>query len=110
MICNVGFAPPPEQDALQRLRTIPPKFIPNFRPHTTPNPFLPSPGQCTLLFHGHELLADADLEFNFGRRYGLLGPNGCGKSCLLTMLGKREVPIPNHIDIYHLDREVSGFT
>lgn len=31
-----------------------------------------------------------------------------GKSTLLTMLGKREVPIPEHIDIYHLDREVEA--
>jgi ATP-binding cassette subfamily F protein 2 len=30
----------------------------------------------TLLYHGHELLVDADLELNHGRRYGLLGPNG----------------------------------
>lgn len=42
------------------------------------------------------------------RRYGLLGPNGCGKSCLLKSLAAREVPIPEHIDIYHLDREAAA--
>jgi len=36
------------------------------------------------------------------RRYGLLGPNGCGKSCLLKAISARELPIPDHIDIYHL--------
>ncbi|GFR51279.1 hypothetical protein Agub_g13637 [Astrephomene gubernaculifera] len=62
----------------------------------------------TLLYHGHDLLVDADLELNYGRRYGLLGPNGCGKSCMLKALAAREVPIPKHIDIYLLDREIEA--
>ena len=41
-------------------------------------------------------------------RYGLIGPNGCGKSTLLKVLGAREVPIPKHIDIYYLDREMEA--
>ena len=64
--------------------------------------------QFTLLFHGHELLQDTNLELNYGRRYGLLGPNGCGKSTLLKALGAREIPIPEHIDIYFLDREMAA--
>lgn len=43
----------------------------------------------TLLFHGHELLADTRLELNYGRRYGLLGLNGCGKSCMLQVRDSR---------------------
>ncbi|KAH7621907.1 putative ABC transporter F family member 1 [Nannochloris sp. 'desiccata'] len=62
----------------------------------------------TLLFHGHELLADTSIELNYGRRYGLLGPNGCGKSTLLKAIGARELPIPEHIDIYFLDREMAA--
>lgn len=61
----------------------------------------------TMLFHGHELLTDCSLELNYGRRYGLLGPNGCGKSTLLQALGARDVPIPEHIDIFLLDREMA---
>eukprot|EP00775_Hariotina_reticulata_P008963 gene8963-9138_t len=60
----------------------------------------------TLLFHGHDLLHDSRLELNFGRRYGLLGLNGCGKSTLLKALAGREVPIPEHIDMYLLDKEI----
>lgn len=44
----------------------------------------------------------------FFRRYGLLGLNGCGKSTLLTAIGCRELPIPDHMDIYHLSREIEA--
>ncbi|XP_065349570.1 ATP-binding cassette sub-family F member 2 isoform X2 [Cloeon dipterum] len=60
----------------------------------------------SITFHGCEMLQDTMLELNCGRRYGLLGANGCGKSTLLAVLGKREVPIPEHIDIFHLTREM----
>lgn len=46
------------------------------------------------------------LELNCGRRYGVIGLNGCGKSSLLAVLGNREVPVPEHIDIFHLTREI----
>ncbi|CAM6020270.1 unnamed protein product [Sphagnum balticum] len=62
----------------------------------------------SLTFHGHELVVDSTLELNYGRRYGLLGLNGCGKSTLLTAIGHREVPIPEHMDIYHLTREIDA--
>ncbi|KAG0569875.1 hypothetical protein M758_6G117600 [Ceratodon purpureus] len=62
----------------------------------------------SVTFHGHELVADSTLELNYGRRYGLLGLNGCGKSTLLTAIGLREVPIPEHMDIYHLTREIDA--
>ncbi|XP_078254068.1 ATP-binding cassette sub-family F member 2a [Rhinoraja longicauda] len=60
----------------------------------------------SLTFHGQELLSDTKLELNTGRRYGLIGLNGTGKSMLLSALGHRELPIPDPIDIYHLTREM----
>lgn len=60
----------------------------------------------SITFFGCEMLQDTMLELNCGRRYGLLGSNGCGKSSLLAVLGNREVPIPDHIDIFHLTREI----
>ena len=42
----------------------------------------------------------------FDFRYGLIGANGSGKSSLLAVLGNREVPIQDHIDIYYLSREM----
>lgn len=59
----------------------------------------------SVTFYGAELLQDTKLELSVGNRYGLMGVNGCGKSCLLSVLGNREVPIQEHIDIYYLDRE-----
>ncbi|EGC28947.1 hypothetical protein DICPUDRAFT_159537 [Dictyostelium purpureum] len=61
--------------------------------------------QVTLTFHGKELLSDTTVEINFGRRYGLIGQNGCGKSTFFQCLAVRELPIPSHIDIFHLSEE-----
>ena len=55
--------------------------------------------------HGKRLVEDTTLELSYGNRYGLLGANGSGKSTFLTALASRELPIPEHIDIYHLDGE-----
>jgi len=60
----------------------------------------------SIMFHGFEILVDTKLELNCGRRYGLIGLNGCGKSTMLSAIGKREVPIQPGIDIYHLTREM----
>jgi ATP-binding cassette, subfamily F, member 2 len=57
----------------------------------------------SLVFHGRVLITDSTLELNMGRRYGLLGENGCGKSTMLKAIAKREYPIPEHIDIYLLN-------
>ncbi|XP_023521496.1 ABC transporter F family member 1-like [Cucurbita pepo subsp. pepo] len=62
----------------------------------------------SVTFHGHDLIVDSELELNYGRRYGLLGLNGCGKSTLLSAIGCRELPIPEHMDIYHLTREIEA--
>ncbi|KAF7823351.1 ABC transporter F family member 1-like [Senna tora] len=62
----------------------------------------------SVTFHGHDLIVDSELELNYGRSYGLLGLNGCGKSTLLTAIGCRELPIPGHMDIYHLTREIEA--
>lgn len=57
----------------------------------------------SLLFHGKVLIQDSTLELNYGRRYGLLGENGCGKSTFLKSLAAREFPIPKQIDVYLLN-------
>ncbi|KAI1065133.1 ABC transporter ATP-binding protein arb1 [Fusarium irregulare] len=57
----------------------------------------------SLVFHGRVLITDSTLELTYGRRYGLLGENGCGKSTFLKAIAAREYPIPEHLDIYLLN-------
>ncbi|KAK8192963.1 ATP-binding cassette protein [Phyllosticta capitalensis] len=57
---------------------------------------------------GQRILADTNLTLAYGRRYGLVGQNGIGKSTLLRALSKREVAIPTHISILHVEQEIAG--
>lgn len=59
----------------------------------------------SLALHGAVLVEDTVIELNKGGRYGLLGRNGCGKSTFLKCLAAREVPIPEHFDVYLLAHE-----
>lgn len=63
---------------------------------------------ASITHHGENLLEDTTIELNYGRRYGLIGHNGCGKSTMLTLLGQREFPVPDHVDIFHLTREIEA--
>jgi ATP-binding cassette subfamily F protein 2 len=53
----------------------------------------------SLNFHGRVLIDNATIELNFGRRYGLIGSNGSGKSTFLESLAGRDIEIPDHIDV-----------
>jgi ATP-binding cassette subfamily F protein 3 len=56
--------------------------------------------------NGLRILTDSTLTLAYGRRYGLVGQNGIGKSTLLRALSRREVAIPTHISILHVEQEV----
>jgi ATP-binding cassette subfamily F protein 3 len=55
---------------------------------------------------GLRILTDTSLTLAYGRRYGLVGQNGIGKSTLLRALSRRELAIPTHISILHVEQEV----
>lgn len=57
---------------------------------------------------GKRILTDTTLTMAFGRRYGLVGQNGIGKSTLLRALSRRELAIPTHISILHVEQEITG--
>jgi ATP-binding cassette subfamily F protein 3 len=54
------------------------------------------------------LLKHTDLSLTFGRRYGFVGRNGLGKSTLLHMISSRQLLIPAHMSILHVEQEVIG--
>mmetsp|Transcript_8 Transcript_8/g.7 ORF Transcript_8/g.7 Transcript_8/m.7 type:complete len:619 (+) Transcript_8:233-2089(+) len=56
---------------------------------------------------GNMLVTDTDMELNQECRYGLIGQNGSGKSNILSALAQREVPIPSHVDLFHLHEEAA---
>ena len=57
---------------------------------------------------GKRILTDTNLTLAYGRRYGLVGQNGIGKSTFLRALSRREVAVPIHISILHVEQEVTG--
>lgn len=57
---------------------------------------------------GQRILSEATLTLAYGRRYGLVGQNGIGKSTLLRALSRRELHIPKHITILHVEQEIRG--
>ncbi|KAG6918702.1 hypothetical protein DXG01_012520 [Tephrocybe rancida] len=59
-------------------------------------------------FSSNRILSGATLTLAHGRRYGLIGRNGVGKSTLLRHIAMREVPIPAHISILFVEQEIVG--
>ncbi|KAI8621299.1 P-loop containing nucleoside triphosphate hydrolase protein [Chytriomyces sp. MP71] len=59
----------------------------------------------SLQAYGRQLVKDSDLTFINGRRYGLIAPNGSGKSTIMHAIACGLVPTPMALDYYLLDRE-----
>jgi len=62
---------------------------------------------------GKTLFSDCKLSLAHGRRYGLIGPNGCGKSTLMTALGtgsneEIKAGTPPNMDILLVEQEVEA--
>lgn len=61
-----------------------------------------------IAFGDRVLLQGADLLLTFGRRYGLIGRNGLGKTTLLRMISSKQLRIPSHVRVLHVEQEVAG--
>lgn len=62
----------------------------------------------TIRAKGKVLLENTSLTIAAGRRYGLAGPNGKGKSTLLKLMARRQIPVPENIDVLLVEQEVVG--
>ena len=66
-------------------------------------------------FGGKRILTNANLNLIFGRRYGLIGRNGVGKSTLLRALAHRDIRgvnkdgfVPDWLRILHIEQEIEA--
>ncbi|KAI8906368.1 P-loop containing nucleoside triphosphate hydrolase protein [Gorgonomyces haynaldii] len=59
-------------------------------------------------YAGKKILTNANLLLANGRRYGLVGKNGIGKSTLLRAIANKELMIPSHIRVLHVEQEIEG--
>lgn len=57
---------------------------------------------------GNDLFKNASLTIVNGRKYGLVGPNGKGKTTLLRHIAARKMAIPAHIDILYCEQEIEA--
>jgi ATP-binding cassette subfamily F protein 3 len=59
---------------------------------------------------GPDLLSSANLILARGRRYGLMGRNGCGKTTLMTFLAGRRIPnaVPKNMNMLLVRQEIIG--
>ncbi|XP_002010197.3 ATP-binding cassette sub-family F member 1 [Drosophila mojavensis] len=60
----------------------------------------------TISAKGNDLFVNANLLIAHGRRYGLVGPNGHGKTTLLRHIASRAFAIPPNIDVLLCEQEV----
>jgi ATP-binding cassette subfamily F protein 1 len=55
---------------------------------------------------GKILFKDATFNIAAGRRYGLVAPNGRGKSTLLKMIASGDLKLPPRVDFLYVEQEV----
>ena len=63
----------------------------------------------TLIAGGKTLLENAQLRLVRGRKYGLVGRNGIGKTTLINAISRKELEkFPQNVHILQVEQEVQG--
>lgn len=55
--------------------------------------------------NGKTLFSDTAVKLSAGFRYGLMGPNGRGKSTILRLLSSGELPVQKNLDVLLVEQE-----
>ncbi|TPP62222.1 ATP-binding cassette sub-family F member [Fasciola gigantica] len=61
-----------------------------------------------IAFGSRMLLQGASLTVSYGRRYGLIGRNGYGKTTLLRALARGDLRLPVGLRVLHVEQEMTG--
>ncbi|KAJ3424727.1 atp-binding cassette sub-family f member [Anaeramoeba flamelloides] len=64
--------------------------------------------EFTINFGGNILLRDGEFKIVYGRRYGLIGRNGVGKTTLLRYIARRELKFNPRISVTLIEQEAIG--
>jgi ATP-binding cassette subfamily F protein 3 len=63
----------------------------------------------SVIVGGRELLQDTKVKLAYGRKYGLVGRNGIGKTCFLNALSRGDFDkTPKHLQILLVEQEITG--
>ena len=61
----------------------------------------------TIIVGGKTLLDNASLKLAYGRKYGLIGRNGIGKTTLLNHIARKDIDgFPQHLHVLHVEQEI----
>lgn len=87
------------------------QVIPPTVQHDNPDPFLNDIiiPDVTLVVGGKTLLDEANLKLVQGRKYGLVGRNGIGKTCLINAITRKEIErFPQNVHILQVEQETEA--
>lgn len=54
------------------------------------------------------LIQGANMTVSYGRRYGLVGRNGFGKTTLFRAIARRDLQLPQNLRVLHVEQEMAG--
>jgi ABC-type multidrug transport system fused ATPase/permease subunit len=94
----------------QKKKELPPVQIKRVREGTGKNYDLILEN-ISLIIGGKSLLEGTNLKLAYGRKYGLVGRNGIGKTCLMNALARGEFPkMPQHLQVLLVEQELRDTT
>lgn len=65
--------------------------------------------KISVIVGGRALLEDTSLRIPYGRKFGLVGRNGIGKTCLMNSLANYDFDkLPKYIHILLVEQEIEG--